>query len=159
MIGDCSLYAGESPTQRLSSEVLSSYTKVCQKKNFEIAFILFFMISNDIFSILIFTMFLLALGTSSAPWAIQIVQTPTWTMPVRTTRTLPSTRYHFISSSQMWPTYSLMFIVEARQEIDLRLGAAFTRFQTMRLQSKYDSLGKSMYVCDLFIYIRVHIRA
>jgi DNA topoisomerase-3 len=34
--------------------------------------------------------------------------------------------------------------VEARQEIDLRLGAAFTRFQTKRLQNRYDNLGNSV---------------
>jgi DNA topoisomerase-3 len=34
--------------------------------------------------------------------------------------------------------------VEARQEIDLRLGAAFTRFQTLRLQSKFREVATSV---------------
>jgi DNA topoisomerase III len=36
------------------------------------------------------------------------------------------------------------FSVDARQEIDLRLGAAFTRFQTMRLQAKFEALKDSV---------------
>lgn len=34
--------------------------------------------------------------------------------------------------------------VEARREIDLRIGAAFSRFQTMRLQHKFDDLGNKV---------------
>lgn len=34
--------------------------------------------------------------------------------------------------------------VEARREIDLRIGAAFTRFQTMRLQKKFENVGKAV---------------
>lgn len=33
-----------------------------------------------------------------------------------------------------------LWLVDARMEIDLRLGAIFTRFQTMRLQKKFQEL-------------------
>lgn len=42
----------------------------------------------------------------------------------------------------MLPPYMLHFcVVDARQEIDLRLGAAFTRFQTLCLQSRFPQLS------------------
>eukprot|EP01035_Chromulina_nebulosa_P047346 gene47346-64176_t len=34
--------------------------------------------------------------------------------------------------------------VEARREIDLRIGAAFSRFQTKRLQHKFENLGSKV---------------
>ena len=34
--------------------------------------------------------------------------------------------------------------VDVRQELDLRIGAAFTRFQTMRLQKKFTSLNQHL---------------
>ena len=38
------------------------------------------------------------------------------------------------------PNSAMNDAVLARQEIDLRLGAAFTRFQTLRLQGRYEGL-------------------
>uniref|UniRef100_M4C198 DNA topoisomerase n=1 Tax=Hyaloperonospora arabidopsidis (strain Emoy2) TaxID=559515 RepID=M4C198_HYAAE len=38
------------------------------------------------------------------------------------------------------PNEKLSLAVDARSEIDLRIGAAFTRFQTMRIQSKFPTL-------------------
>lgn len=34
--------------------------------------------------------------------------------------------------------------VDARQEIDLRIGVAYTRFQTMRLKNKFSGLSESV---------------
>lgn len=34
--------------------------------------------------------------------------------------------------------------VDARQEIDLRIGAAFTRFQTLRIQNKFDKISNQV---------------
>lgn len=42
------------------------------------------------------------------------------------------------------PNRDMNDAVEARQEIDLRIGAAFTRFQTLRLQNKYPNFSKSV---------------
>ena len=42
------------------------------------------------------------------------------------------------------PNLHFNHAVEARQEIDLRLGAAFTRFQTLRLQKKFENLGNTV---------------
>lgn len=40
------------------------------------------------------------------------------------------------------PDERLAKAVDARQEIDLRLGVAFTRFQTTRLRDKYEGLNE-----------------
>lgn len=42
------------------------------------------------------------------------------------------------------PNLHFNHAVEARQEIDLRLGAAFTRFQTLRLQKKFENLSNTV---------------
>jgi DNA topoisomerase-3 len=34
--------------------------------------------------------------------------------------------------------------VEARQEIDFRIGAAFTRFMTLRLKKRFDNVGQAV---------------
>ena len=39
------------------------------------------------------------------------------------------------------PSIAMNDAVEARKEIDLRLGAAFTRFQTLQIQNKYNGIG------------------
>ena len=38
--------------------------------------------------------------------------------------------------------YKLVEAVDARSELDLRVGAAMTRFQTKRLQNKFPELAK-----------------
>ena len=45
--------------------------------------------------------------------------------------------YHHLSTLEQ-PNQHFNAAVLARQEIDLRLGAAFTRFQTLRLQKKFE---------------------
>lgn len=42
------------------------------------------------------------------------------------------------------PNANMNDAVDARQEIDLRIGAAFTRFQTLRLQKKFENIGNSV---------------
>jgi DNA topoisomerase-3 len=42
------------------------------------------------------------------------------------------------------PNEKMNDAVDARQEIDLRIGAAFTRFQTLRLQKKFENVGNSV---------------
>lgn len=42
----------------------------------------------------------------------------------------------------MRPNFLDSEAVEARKEIDLRIGAAFTRFQTMRIKSKFHGFKK-----------------
>ena len=42
------------------------------------------------------------------------------------------------------PNKFLADAVAARQEIDLRIGAAFTRFQTMLLQDRFPGLNKQV---------------
>eukprot|EP01038_Epipyxis_sp_PR26KG_P005415 gene5415-7503_t len=42
------------------------------------------------------------------------------------------------------PNPNMNDAVEARQEIDLRIGAAFTRFQTLRLQKKFEDISNTV---------------
>lgn len=51
----------------------------------------------------------------------------------------PQAIYHAISNL-VFPNEKESDAVDARREIDLRLGAAFTRFQTVYLQQKFDGL-------------------
>ncbi|KAJ8552498.1 hypothetical protein ON010_g10050 [Phytophthora cinnamomi] len=44
------------------------------------------------------------------------------------------------------PNEKLSLAVDARSEIDLRIGAAFTRFQTMRIQSRFPALNQEKHV-------------
>ena len=49
--------------------------------------------------------------------------------------------------------------VEARIELDLRVGAAFTRFQTLALQSRFGQLGNRVISYGAPLEDRTHARA